>query len=201
MALGNNASAPVSSCEWLDGVPDPRIRAVVQRPGDVRSRRGRSGDGSRRRRGYDVDIPWRRRERGRRPAYASGTLLRPGRPARDVRARGVVGSRMPRGYSAETSRGDAAGCRADIPRRQVAATLRLRAGESQGRSRRRRGARTGDSEGMSQALGHSSATTRRRSRTSRETRRSSSTGGPRTVGGWHTRGRGGASALLGLRVG
>mmetsp|Transcript_19965 Transcript_19965/g.61528 ORF Transcript_19965/g.61528 Transcript_19965/m.61528 type:complete len:113 (+) Transcript_19965:133-471(+) len=35
MALGNNASAPVSSCEWLDGVPDPRIRAVVQRPGDV----------------------------------------------------------------------------------------------------------------------------------------------------------------------
>ena len=138
MALGNNASAPVSSCEWLDGVPDPRIRAVVQRPGDVRSRRGRSGDGSRRRRGYDVDIPWRRRERGRRPAYASGTLLRPGRPARDVRARGVVGSRMPRGYSAETSRGDAAGGRADIPRRRVAATPRDAARIFRGDKSRRR---------------------------------------------------------------
>ena len=122
MALGNNASAPVSSCEWLDGVPDPRIRAVVQRPGDVRSRRGRSGDGSRRRRGYDVDIPWRRRERGRRPA--SPQVL-------------FFGQGVPHATCAlEESWGR--GCRADIPRRRVAATPRGAARIFRGDKSRRR---------------------------------------------------------------
>ena len=110
----------------------------------VLSQRGSSEDGSRGRRGCDVDIPWRwgrgdarlRRgysvETGRGDAAAATWTFRGGRVAATPRLRRGHsvgdGSRLRRGCSVVTGRGDA--CDVDIPWRQIAATPRPRRGHS-----------------------------------------------------------------------